>query len=48
MSIYISRNFNESLDTQKITLNGVQIYISRNFNESLDEALEDALANGST
>ncbi len=36
--IYISRNFNESLDL-KVTPVIAGIYISRNFNESLDQRM---------
>ena len=35
--IYISRNFNESLDKISTISIFTEIYISRNFNESLDD-----------
>ena len=34
--IYISRNFNKSLDPRVRAVAGAGIYISRNFNKSLD------------
>ena len=36
MAIYISRNFNKSLDVLRELGLHIEIYISRNFNKSLD------------